>query len=307
MKGLDVFRAWFADYPDQYILIGGTAATLAMEEAGLDFRATKDLDVVLHVEALTPAFGETFWRFIEAGGYEIRQASDTGKPAFYRFQKPTDNSFPVMVELFSRAPDSLRPIENGQLTPIPFDEAVSSLSAILLDDAYYAFIMAGRREIDGLPWKNIDFEHRQIIVDQAVVNGVIGETKTSGSNRIIQMNQLVYDALIGQQSLTKRQSEFVFCTKAGTPLNHRNVTRRVWYPLLRYLKLDKRNPYQSRHTAATLWLAAGESPEWIAAQMGHSNTKMLFTVYSRYVPNLTRQDGSALDKLLIARGILQNV
>lgn len=156
VKGLDVFRAWFADYPDQYVLMGGTAATLAMEEAGLDFRATKDLDVVLHVEALTPAFGKTFWQFIEAGGYAIRQASDTGKPAFYRFQKPTDNSFPAMVELFSRAPDSLRPIENGQLTPIPFDEAVSSLSAILLDDAYYAFIMTGRREIDGLPWVGED-------------------------------------------------------------------------------------------------------------------------------------------------------
>jgi hypothetical protein len=152
VKGLDVFRTWFADYTDQYILIGGTAATLAMEDAGLEFRATKDLDVVLHVETLTPAFGETFWKFVAAGGYEIRQATDTGQPAFYRFQKPTDDSFPVMVELFSRAPDSLRPIEGGQLTPIPFDEAISSLSAILLDDAYYAFIMAGRREVDGLPW-----------------------------------------------------------------------------------------------------------------------------------------------------------
>lgn len=156
VKGLDVFRAWFADYPDQYILIGGTAATLAMEEAGLEFRATKDLDIVLHVEALTPAFGKTFWKFIEAGGYEIRQASDTGKPTFYRFQQPTDNNFPAMVELFSRTPDSLRPIEGGRLTPIPFDEAVSSLSAILLDDTYYAFIMAGRREVDGLPWVGED-------------------------------------------------------------------------------------------------------------------------------------------------------
>jgi hypothetical protein len=156
VKGLDVFRAWFVDYLDQYILIGGTAASLAMEEAGLEFRATKDLDVVLHVEALTSAFGVTFWRFIDAGGYEIRQASDTGKPTFYRFQRPTDNSFPVMVELFCRAPDSLRTIENGQLTPIGFDEAVSSLSAILLDDAYYAFIMAGRREVDGLPWVGED-------------------------------------------------------------------------------------------------------------------------------------------------------
>jgi len=156
VKGLDVFQAWFANYPEQYILIGGTAATLAMDEAGLAFRATKDLDIVLHVELLTPAFGETFWKFIEAGGYEIRQASDTGRPSFYRFQKPADNTFPVMLELFSRAPDTLQPIRGGKLTPIPFDEAVSSLSAILLDDAYYAFIMAGRREIEGLPWVGED-------------------------------------------------------------------------------------------------------------------------------------------------------
>ena len=199
----------------------------------------------------------------------------------------------------------------SNVSPFTLEEVMLIINNVRADYKPYYIVrfFTGMRtgEIDGLPWKNIDFERRQIIVDQAVVNGVIGETKTSGSNRIIQMNQLVYDALIGQQSLTKRQSEFVFCTKAGTPLNHRNVTKRVWYPLLRYLELDKRNPYQSRHTAATLWLAAGESPEWIAAQMGHSNTKMLFTVYSRYVPNLTRQDGSALDKLLIARGILQNV
>ncbi|MCB2020390.1 MAG: hypothetical protein KDG44_06280 [Burkholderiaceae bacterium] len=127
-----------------------------MEEAGLAFRATKDLDIVLHVEALTPAFGEAFWKFIEAGGYEIRQASDTGKPIFYRFQKPADDRYPAMVELFARAPDGLKPAEGRQLTPIPLDEAVSSLSAILLDEAYYAFIMAGRRQVDGLPWVGED-------------------------------------------------------------------------------------------------------------------------------------------------------
>ena len=58
---------------------------------------------------------------------------------------------------------------------------------------------------------------------------------------------------------------------------------------------------EGRHTAATLWLAAGESPEWIARQMGHTTTEMLFRVYSRYVPNLTRQDGSAFDLLLQQR------
>lgn len=50
-----------------------------MEDAGWSFARTKDLDVVLHVEALTLAFGVAFWKFVEEGGYEIRQASDTGK------------------------------------------------------------------------------------------------------------------------------------------------------------------------------------------------------------------------------------
>ena len=92
--------------------------------------------------------------------------------------------------------------------------------------------------------------------------------------------------------------EFVFCNKEGNPLNYNNVSKRVWYPLLRHLEMPKRKPYQTRHTAATLWLAAGENPEWIARQMGHATTEMLFRVYSRYVPNLTRRDGSAFEALL---------
>ena len=70
------------------------------------------------------------------------------------------------------------------------------------------------------------------------------------------------------------------------------------YPLLEWLELPKRNPYQTRHTAATLWLAAGESPEWIARQLGHANTSMLFRVYSRYIPNLIGRDGAAFESLL---------
>ncbi|MDO9224459.1 MAG: hypothetical protein Q8M09_16165 [Pseudomonadota bacterium] len=108
------------------------------------------------MEALIPAFGRAFWKFIAAGGYAIRQASDSGRPVFYRFQKPADARFPVMVELFSRAPEGLHPVEGSQLTPIPLDEAVSSLSAILLDAAYYDFIMAGRRVLGGLPWVGED-------------------------------------------------------------------------------------------------------------------------------------------------------
>ncbi len=156
VRGLELFRQHFAGHADQFVLIGGTAAALAMEEAGLEFRATKDLDIVLHIEALTPNFGEVFWGFIEAGGYAIRQASDTGKPVLYRFQKPADARFPVMLELFCRAPEGIRLAAGSRLTPVPLDDAVASLSAILLDDTYYEFILAGRRQVDGLPWVGED-------------------------------------------------------------------------------------------------------------------------------------------------------
>lgn len=47
-----------------------------------------------------------------------------------------------MLELFCRAPEGITIAEGGHLTPIPIDEAAASLSANLLDDAYYELILA---------------------------------------------------------------------------------------------------------------------------------------------------------------------
>ena len=155
-------------------------------------------------------------------------------------------------------------------------------------------------EIDGLKWENVDFDRREIKIRSAIVDGIEGPTKTYGSNREIVMSQLVYDALQEQKRYTFGKSDYVFCNSQGKPLEHRNVNRRIWTPTLALLGIKHRRAYQTRHTAATLWLAAGENPEWIAKQMGHSSTEMLFRVYSRYVPDMTRQDGSAMDSLLLA-------
>jgi hypothetical protein len=150
VKGLDVFRERFRDFADRYILIGGTACDLVMREAGVQFRATKDLDILLCVEALDKAFGEAFWAFVREGGYQIQQRAE-GKRQFYRFQKPAAENYPFMLELFSRAPDVLPIAPGSHLTPVPLDEEVSSLSAILMDEGYYGFIHAGRRDVEGLP------------------------------------------------------------------------------------------------------------------------------------------------------------
>lgn len=149
VKGLEHFKKYFGPYVDQYVLIGGTACTVLMENSGLDFRSTKDLDMVLYVEALNTKFVTAFWEFIKAGGYQNKQHS-TKKEMFYRFSSPTNQEFPAMLELFSRVPDGVKLSGKGHLTPIPMSEAVSSLSAILLDNDYYHFIHTGKREIDGL-------------------------------------------------------------------------------------------------------------------------------------------------------------
>lgn len=151
VRGLAIFQAWFKDFENQYVLIGGTAASITMTEAGLPFRGTKDLDIVLHVEVLTPSFGQKFWEFVQAGGYQKKEGDPEQKPCLYRFQKPQDEDFPHMLELFSRVPDGLSFVPPGHLTPIPIDEQISSLSAILLNDEYYQFVLAGRKSKYGMP------------------------------------------------------------------------------------------------------------------------------------------------------------
>lgn len=149
MTGLDKFSAHFAPFPGHYVLIGGTAALLALEEADLKARATKDLDIVLCAEALNTGFAAAFWDFVKAGGYQQRERSN-GKKEFYRFQKPSVDGYPYMLELFSRIPDGLVLPADAYLTPIPMDEDVGSLSAILLNEDYYHFIHEHKHELAGV-------------------------------------------------------------------------------------------------------------------------------------------------------------
>lgn len=195
-------------------------------------------------------------------------------------------------------------IPRSHVEPFTLEEVRLILENVREDfhNYYTVRFFTGMRpgEIDGLKWQFVDFERRQILVRETWVKGRVEYTKTEGSQREIDMSTPVYEALLDQRKTTGTY-DYVFVNSAGQPLDAKNVANRVWYPLLRYLNLRRRVPYQTRHTAATLWLAAGESPEWIARQMGHTTTEMLFRVYSRFVPNLTRRDGSAFERLLESR------
>ncbi len=152
VRGLEHFRDWFSPYKDHYVVIGGTACDLILDEAGLSFRATKDLDVVLMVDAVEPEFARHFWDYIRQGGYTRKQKTST-KPRAYRFERPSSSVFPHMIELFSRRPEYLEGEHiQGETVPLPVDDPeISSLSAILLDEESFRFLRAGTIEINGVP------------------------------------------------------------------------------------------------------------------------------------------------------------
>lgn len=154
-------------------------------------------------------------------------------------------------------------------------------------------------EANGLQWGDMDFEKEIIQISRTHSRKGDGETKTQQSRREVPMLGPVRQALLHRKEHRDPAVPWVFTAPGGAqPVDEVNFTMRVWYPLLRHLGLEKRPPYQMRHTAATLMLASGENPEWVARVLGHANTEMLFRVYSRYIPNLTRRDGRAYDGLL---------
>ena len=148
VRGLGKFISHFKGMENNYVLIGGCACDVWLNSQGLPFRPTQDIDMVIIVEALHPDFAKSFWEFIKQGNYKsLCQSSD--KPKFYRFDKTTNEEFPKMIELLSR--NLLDLPEEFHLTPIPGDNDISSLSAILMNEDYYKFVREEKIIIDDAP------------------------------------------------------------------------------------------------------------------------------------------------------------
>jgi hypothetical protein len=154
VKGIDIFRERFRDYPDSLVLIGGAACDEWFSRLGMSFRATRDLDIVLILEAVNEKFVATMRAFIDEGGYALRERSEGGPPLLYRFSKPTDERFPAMLEIFSSLPEGISLDEDQNIVPIPAGEDSHSLSAILVDADYHALIVQQQETRDGIAFAN---------------------------------------------------------------------------------------------------------------------------------------------------------
>lgn len=149
VAGFDLFKTRFAPFAASFCLIGGSACDLLFGEEGLRFRATKDLDLVVIVDNPYEEFARELWSFVLEGGYTFGWRSDE-RSRYYRFSEPQKAGFPFMIELFARHPDFHLHDEETEIAPLPVSDDVSSLSAILLDEDYYAFLREGIVEVDGI-------------------------------------------------------------------------------------------------------------------------------------------------------------
>ncbi|NYS62573.1 site-specific integrase [Vreelandella salicampi] len=288
------------------------------EESKIQWRSSHVRNVSSILDSsLIPAFGKKPVGDITKAdimGFRAKLAKRKGRSATGVVSPKTINSHMTILRMvldeaaerfdFETPYKNIKPLklQKTHIEPFSLQEVQRIIDNVRPDyrNYYTVRFFTGMRtgEIDGLKWKNVDFAKREILVRETLINGETEYTKTDGSQREIPMFGQVYDALKTQYAATGHKSAYVFCNQLGQPLDHNNVTKRVWYPLLKALGLNKRRPYQTRHTAATLFLASGENPEWVARVLGHSSTEMLFKVYSRYVPNATRMDGSAFERLL---------
>lgn len=149
VRGLELFIERFADYREAFVLIGGAACDLWFSDQNLAFRATRDLDIVLILERLTPDFIDQFRAFVEEGGYNEKQRNEDGPPVLYRFTKPEKEEFPYMLELFCREVPELELDPDQHIIPVRMKDA-QSLSAILLHESYYRFLLNHCRESRGI-------------------------------------------------------------------------------------------------------------------------------------------------------------
>jgi len=155
VKGLDIFRDHFRQFEGFFTLIGGAACAEWFDAEQMEFRATDDLDLVLMIEVLNQDFIAAIRAFVKEGEYEIRERSE-GAPILYRFAKPAREDFPVKLEFCSRNPEGFDLADGQEVIPVIVEPGHHSLSAILLDNAYYELIQAHHDERDGLWVANIN-------------------------------------------------------------------------------------------------------------------------------------------------------
>lgn len=149
------------------------------------------------------------------------------------------------------------------------------------------------QEFIALEWKDIDFKKRLIYVNKTINQGQEKPYgKTESATRSIIMLDAAYEALQRQKKLTFWKKSKVFLTTYDKPwYDARSVRKYVWEPAFDECNIQKRRPYNTRHTYASLMLTLGEHSSRISEQMGHNNDVTFRTKYAKVIREIEHDFG----------------
>jgi integrase len=151
-------------------------------------------------------------------------------------------------------------------------------------------------EIVALLWTDIDFKQGTIFVNKAKTQAAkeAEKPKTKQSRRYVKMLPPAREALENQLKLTSEYTHVFINPRTSEPFaGDQPVRRCAWNWAIKDSGVRYRNPYQTRHTYASMMLTAGENPTWIAGQMGHADIGMINRNYGRYVRDSNPDAGMA--------------
>lgn len=154
-------------------------------------------------------------------------------------------------------------------------------------------------EVVGLNWGDIDWHKEEIHVSRALTRAAIraGEmdegTKTDSGDRRVKILKPAMTVLLEQKQHTYIANDAIFHNpRTGERWRGADPIWDRWKRTLQLAKVKYRNPYQTRHTYASMMLTAGESDRWVAAQMGHSDVGMINQIYGKWIADAKPDAGN---------------
>jgi integrase len=213
----------------------------------------------------------------------------------------------VQLDLISRNPvDAVAtpravPAERPTLT---LDQARDFFEATTDEQLYPLYVIlvtTGMRlgEALGLPWRYVNFDDEMLLMRQAIQRQtgkgfVVEELKSKKSRRLVPLMKVAVEALRMQQDRQSKarslphtdwhDTDFVFTSDVGTPLDPANV-RRSFYKALDWTDMPRVRLHDLRHTASTLMATQKIPLHVIQAVLGHATSATTADIYTHVLPS----------------------
>ncbi len=298
--------------PTQYTVRTYLAEWLANKEPTIKASTLKDYRKIIH-NLVIPLFGEMTLHMLTRADVRNWVASmDCSNKRIINILSPLraalqdaqhDDLIPVNPLFGWTYKRNEPPKEKTYVDPFNAEEqaAIIKAAAGSIKNQCIVFFWTGMRtsELIALEWTDIDWKRKKIKINKAHTYAAKSDesTKTKSSNREIDMPPHVEAALINQKLHTLLQGGKVFLNPRTSKqwTGDQQIRKGFWIPLLKKAGVRYRNPYQTRHTFASMMLSAGENIAWVSAQMGHSNVLITAKTYARWINNNEQHGAKAAE------------